>query len=51
MWIATGFYEVLSQHIEMESWITRFVKPTSKSGYHYDLGIEIAQQNRINKNA
>ena len=51
MWIATGFYEVLSQHIEMESWITRLVKPTSKSGYHYDLGIEIAQQNRINKNA
>jgi hypothetical protein len=51
MWIATGFYEVLSQHIEMESWVDRLVKPTSPSGFHYDLGIEIAHQYRINKNA
>ena len=38
MWIGTGFWEYLSNHVDMEDY--KLAKPVSKSGYEYDLGFQ-----------
>jgi len=47
MWLATGFYEILVQHVEMSPYHDKLVMPKTNKGTVYKLGMSIASQNRI----
>ena len=47
MWLASGFYEILSQHSSMESYHDKLVRPMTDKGTVYELSMPIAAQHRV----